>query len=505
MTGIASDNQAVDFFYPERLPMFTECPLTCGNAACGNAQACTDDPNGIFAAHGTDCNDVFTQLSNAIDRDPCTYAKYDGFHRSIRGATPVGPLVKICPTTCGICNYADRNRLRCKDDPFHVLALIGWTCPTAFAYLGNDCTQGLSRIRDAWRAPNQMHAFELGITQGDIAPTFSRVNCGPSTGSIFCRIAEPCELSVCSYTATGIQATFGGQHFSVILDGRHVANFTDRKNGEYSVVVPSQWQQVGEHSIAINSAGSLITFCNNDRVPDCGAPDSNPLQLFVDPIECMSTDVNSEATPNGLDCICKEGFANEGGDSCVLCPWPNVVKSQRTSSSCLPCPAGRTSAPGAATCDLCPPGRYTYKNSMPLGGCTLCSDLELPIQLTIEREQVRSMLSNGSVCSGGVPGAQAVVAPLPGVWVHVHEGEVELLGCQSRHACVGVTNITVWLAGASRLSDTKHSVQDYLAANCGGEYTGFLCGQCVDGFMKLDGSCVPCSEFGWGMLVLVRK
>jgi hypothetical protein len=40
---------------------------------------------------------------------------------------------------------------------------------------------------------------------------------------------------------------------------------------------------------------------------------------------------------------------------------------------------------------------------------------------------------------------------------------------------------------------------------CGAGYTGFLCGQCANGFQKIGGKCIPCSTFDWGMLLQVRN
>jgi hypothetical protein len=148
---------------------------------------------------------------------------------------------------------------------------------------------------------------------------------------------------------------------------------------------------------------------------------------------------------------------------------------------------------------------YTYVAG---GDCSRCADLALPPRLPprVDAQALQAALAAPAACRGGAPGTGAFIAPLDGVWIHTGpSGVAEQLACQTAPlrdgtartgACEGLQpedNATAWRTGQTK--------PDQLAAICGEGYTGFLCGQCTDGFKKLAGECLQCLYFNWVALL----
>jgi hypothetical protein len=202
-------------------------------------------------------------------------------------------------------------------------------------------------------------------------------------------------------------------------------------------------------------------------------------------------------------------YAPTGSMACTACqpgrwdddqkPWTECETCAAGSFTtgtvlCTKCPLGRSSEASSTSCELCPPRYYAYSLA---SECKLCSELELPPRMPTDRQETQAELAEDRTCRGGRRGEQAVIVPLPGIWVHVHEGEVQLLGCQSPEACIAADNVTAWLDySVAPAAEQRH----YLAAHCGDGYGGFLCGECDDGFQKIVGKCVVCGSFDIGML-----
>ena len=162
---------------------------------------------------------------------------------------------------------------------------------------------------------------------------------------------------------------------------------------------------------------------------------------------------------------------------------------------CKACPAGRTNLEGSSSCPLCKEMYYGYIKG---GDCNQCTEVELPPRLppNLAPEELRAMVNSPNHCPGGLPGIDAFLLPLNGVWIHITDtGLVELVPCQRAHeaerpgACEPLP-----------LHDTANDDRP-AAAKCGAGYEGFLCGRCTTGFEKIDGECLPCPQFDWLALV----
>ena len=167
--------------------------------------------------------------------------------------------------------------------------------------------------------------------------------------------------------------------------------------------------------------------------------------------------------------------------------------------SCDRCPEGRTSRAGSAVCDRSAPQYYGYAVG---GACHSCAGLALPRRLAVAREDLQRTLQLPGTCRGGLPGVEAAILPLEGVWVHADaaSGRAELVGCQTARACTAAANGTAWLA-ARNASAAVVAGRRRLAAECGDGFGGFLCGACADGFEKVDGECVECDGYDAGRLL----
>jgi Ca2+-binding EF-hand superfamily protein len=246
------------------------------------------------------------------------------------------------------------------------------------------------------------------------------------------------------------------------------------------------WQFVCPDGKVQSRSSSVCTSC----------PAGEYKQISVDEAsKCSICLAGTYAPAESMACVvCEPGQYDHDQLPYTVCETCAAGSFTNGTVNCNKCPTGRSSEAGSTSCELCPPRYYAYLST---GTCKLCSELPLPRRMPTDRQEVQGELAEARTCPGGRRGEQSVVVPLPGIWTHIHAGDVELLGCQSADACVTATNVTAWLAG-SAVAAVKN--RRHLAAQCGDGYTGFLCGECDDGFEKIDGKCIVCAAFDMHML-----
>lgn len=183
---------------------------------------------------------------------------------------------------------------------------------------------------------------------------------------------------------------------------------------------------------------------------------------------------------------CIAGRYDDDGDAATPCMPCSAgsFSAREGQTECLPCKvanAGTTSLAGSVDCGLCNTGYYNYNASSTSLQCTACSQIEnlrrpAPLSLLTSREMLSS-----EICPGGPPGS-AIIIPQEGLWVHLlQNGIPELLSCENSIACMRA-NRSSWPSERS-------------GGVCHGDYTGFMCRECREGFAKIDGRCVPCEGF----------
>jgi hypothetical protein len=214
-----------------------------------------------------------------------------------------------------------------------------------------------------------------------------------------------------------------------------------------------------------------------------------------------------------LSIACGVGHIPSGDQSaCIAC------EDTETSSfdeewgkyKCIACPVGRA----GLQCERCLPGYFALRSLGPHEPCIMCTELELPARRK-DLDITEPQLVGGSVCPGGVPGLTAGICPMHGMWVHTTESETrpQILVCESADACVKLAsrdqraeeygNVVAsadspchaWINGSADGAQP--------GAVCGEGYAGFLCSTCEVGTSKVDGKCLPCPGFDYGMLGLM--
>jgi len=143
------------------------------------------------------------------------------------------------------------------------------------------------------------------------------------------------------YSPSKTAVNFGGLKFRVILDGAAEyfsgrilgvvggasVNATDLRNGNYSVVLPSQWSSaIGKHRVHVEADGQLIPWYTGHSVSLVGMFGMSALtpvmqdaiKLTVLPIVCAKG-TNTIASNEGQTCVCQPGYGRVSGQ-CLLCP-----------------------------------------------------------------------------------------------------------------------------------------------------------------------------------------
>lgn len=210
---------------------------------------------------------------------------------------------------------------------------------------------------------------------------------------------------------------------------------------------------------------------------------------------CKACAVPTVPNAAGTGCQnCSAGWIGTGG-VCQQCPEAKAPNEEKT--ACVLCPRGRTGQQGL--CDICKSGFYAVTAQDP---CRPCADLQLPDRLD-QLDAPTPKLTDAAVCPGGVPGQEAGICPMRGVWVHYgRDGTPQLLACETAEACTShgaLGNATA--SGACSTVQASHGLQ--AAANrCSDRTQGFMCRECKHGYSKVGGRCFECPGFDYVTLAL---
>jgi hypothetical protein len=219
-------------------------------------------------------------------------------------------------------------------------------------------------------------------------------------------------------------------------------------------VVIDELEPVGAGTAERRRLGTTVTFSvmlrQGDQMQKLKtqlAEPSSPLLLAM-----AAAEIGLDAQQVEMTVACPAGTRLENG-ACAKCHGDKYAAEAKvfvngdmvSTVQCESCPH-KNEVPNTRG-DGCVCAAGSWRLDLDPGDCRLCGDLQLPPEIPTERETVQRSLTDGSTCPGG-PGGQAVVAPQPGIWVHIYEHneykeeedgyKVELVGCQSADACVNI-------------------------------------------------------------------
>eukprot|EP01028_Stygiella_incarcerata_P013739 TRINITY_DN835_c0_g1_i11.p1 TRINITY_DN835_c0_g1~~TRINITY_DN835_c0_g1_i11.p1 ORF type:complete len:1167 (+),score=328.84 TRINITY_DN835_c0_g1_i11:125-3625(+) len=184
---------------------------------------------------------------------------------------------------------------------------------------------------------------------------------------------------------------------------------------------------------------------------------------------------------------CTDGKkANELSNACDDCVDGTISEGRNLDEECMDCLSGETSNAGHTQCFPCPVGTYAPQDASPL--CKPCLAgyyVDYEEAYFCDRCTIGSYapstgsstcLSCGSNMKTGGVGAtsQTMCVPTAGYWTV--DGTYTALECSPSSACLG---------GAG--------------SPCASGYSGYRCGDCEDGYYKLNGECHQC---GGGSVVI---
>ena len=225
---------------------------------------------------------------------------------------------------------------------------------------------------------------------------------------------------------------------------------------------------------------------------------------------CTPCGMGTAPSPDRSECIaCVENFFSTSG-ICEACPLGRYGIDSTASdmlapvasgaNSCENCEIGRTGPAAGTGCTLCEVGYYSLTTD---GACKSCvGTIEMP-----DSRQIKSIAQPvlRDACPGGLPGVEAGVCPMFGIWIHIDSDDSalqsvvpQLLPCEADGACIEEPNCTFSGASSNALQNEQSGLIP--GAICGEGNEGFMCALCKDGFTKINGSCIACSGFDWRSL-----
>jgi Ca2+-binding EF-hand superfamily protein len=211
--------------------------------------------------------------------------------------------------------------------------------------------------------------------------------------------------------------------------------------------------------------------------------------------ECKACTVGTYVESGGIVCTpCVAGYYDHDNDPatvCTACPAGTYSPTPGASTRCLDCRADHhatTSLVGSVLCGICREGYYNYDQHSSPTSCKACNSIDIPRvppplnPLSVDR------FEQPEVCAGGAPG-DAIILPQAGTWIHLNSADMpELLPCENHASCVHVA--------------TRGNLSGLAGGKCGEGYEGFLCRECQNGYMKVGGLCIVCTDFSPAMIVL---
>jgi len=129
--------------------------------------------------------------------------------------------------------------------------------------------------------------------------------------------------------------------------------------------------------------------------------------------------------------------------------------------------------------------------------CEPCASIEMP-----DPRQIKSIVPPvlREACPGGVPGVEAGICPMPGIWIHFTSNNTapEMIPCEAEGSCVKQASCN-FTGGRAEMNERAGLIP---GAVCGLGNEGFMCATCKDGYTKIAGGCIECSGFDWRSLAV---
>ena len=263
--------------------------------------------------------------------------------------------------------------------------------------------------------------------------------------------------------------------------------------------------------------GAQCTLCPQGRAPNekRTACVSCPDRFYSDGLGmlCEACAMGKEPSADHSHCVpcAKNKFSTSG--QCEACPQGRYgvdstavdIKApvKEGANSCDNCLAGRTGPAAGTGCGLCSVGYYSLT---PTGDCNSCLDtLAMPDERQIKSLTMPSLRDS---CPGGIPGVEAGICPMPGIWIHISDaaraGGVnatpELLPCEAAETCLVQENCSFDLSRRHLATVERKGLAP--GAVCGEGNEGFMCSKCKDGYTKIAGDCIECPGFNYGSLAM---
>jgi len=235
---------------------------------------------------------------------------------------------------------------------------------------------------------------------------------------------------------------------------------------------------IGQPPNCVCPVGTLTIFSNSSTT--CKVCEIGTFSNKIGSLSCTLCPAGKFSGNEGSS-VCSNcvgsSYAKSGASSCIECDFP---LNNNTNCWYNTCPAGRYANTKSYTCDECPIGTYSSYAST---SCEICQLNTFSAEVATANSCAACPKLDGILCADGKINVKAAY------WVHITSSkQIQSLPCASDKVCVGglFSSDSSVLCGANR--KTSNNV---------------LCGQCIDGYIEVEGQCVQCNEANGGYIILL--